>query len=172
MGVRRPLRSAVASRKPLRSIARLEDKGNGAGILYLVVRLLLLLAPALLMACVERRLLVRTDPPGAEIRVNGEALGRAPAVWRFDHYGKVLVEAELPGHARMQKTVELRSPWYQKPVIDFFADVLVPARIRDEHEVDLRLAPLPPLTPEAIDREVAELTRTADKWKREAETSR
>jgi hypothetical protein len=57
-------------------------------------------------------------------------------------------------------------------VIDFFADVLVPARIRDEHEVELRLEPLPPMTPEVIEREIAELARAADKWRKESKTSR
>jgi hypothetical protein len=136
------------------------------------VRVAVLLALVASGACVERRLLVRTEPPGAEVRVNGERVGRSPAVWRFDHYGTVLVEAELAGHAPAQAKVDLRSPWYQKPVVDFFADVVVPARVKDEHEVDLRLEPYRRLTPREVERGVAELTRAADKWRREAAGSR
>ncbi len=148
-----------------------EDKGNAVGMLC-PLRLALFLALSLLGACVERRLLVRTDPPGAEVTVNGEKVGRAPAVWRFDHYGKVLVEVEKAGYEPVQQVVALRSPWYQKPGIDFFADVLVPARIHDEHEIDLRLEPLRPLTPGEIERGVAEMTRAADPLRKESETSR
>lgn len=133
--------------------------------------LLVALVPAL-GACVERRLLVRTDPPGAEVKVNGDVVGRAPTVWRFDHYGTVLVEAELAGHEPVQREVKLSSPWYQKPVIDFFADVVVPARIRDEHEIELRLEPSRRLSPREVEQEVADVARAADKLRKEAEESR
>jgi len=132
---------------------------------------LVALLPAL-AACVERRLFVRTDPPGGEIKINGEVIGRAPTVWRFDHYGTVLVEAELAGHEPVQQAVKLSSPWYQKPVLDFFADVVVPARIHDDHEVELRLEPFRRLSPREVEREVAEVTRAADKLKKEAEAER
>jgi hypothetical protein len=136
------------------------------------VRPALFLALALLGGCVERRLLVRTDPPGAEVTVNGEKVGRAPVRWRFDHYGDVLVEVEKTGYEPTQQVVALRSPWYQKPVVDFFADVLVPARIRDEHEVELRLEPRRALTQAQKERGVSEMARAADRLRKEAETTR
>jgi hypothetical protein len=136
------------------------------------LRVAILLALSLLGACVERRLLVRTDPPGAEVTVNGEKIGRAPVQWRFDHYGKVLVEVEKPGYEPTERVVELRSPWYQKPGADFFADVLVPATIRDEHEVELRLEPERRLTARGIERGVSEMTRAADPLRRKSEASR
>jgi hypothetical protein len=125
----------------------------------------------LLSGCVERRLHVRTDPPGAEVTVNGERIGRSPATWRFTHYGDALVEVEKPGYEPAQQVVPLKAPWYQKPGIDFFADVLAPARIRDEHEVELKLAPVRPLTEAEVKRGVAEMTRAADKWRRQLEAS-
>ncbi len=131
-----------------------------------------LLALLTLAACVERRLLVRTDPPGAEVKVAGERVGRSPVRCPFDHYGKVLVEVEKPGYEPQQQVVTLRSPWYQKPGVDFIADVLVPARIHDEHEVDLRLEPLRRLTALEIERGVAETARAADRLRKEAEASR
>jgi len=136
------------------------------------LRLALFLMLLPLGACVERRLLVRTDPPGAEVRVNGEKVGRSPVRFPFDHYGKVLVEVEKPGYEPKEQVVTLRSPWYQKPGVDFVADVLVPARIRDDHEVELRLEPLRRLTAGEIDRGVAETTAAADRLRKEAEASR
>ena len=119
-------------------------------------------------ACVERRLWVRTNPKGAAVRINGRAVGRSPVEWRFDHYGTVLVEAELAGHEPIQKEVRLKSPWYQKPVIDFFADVLVPVRIRDNHEVELQLKPSKPLTAAQVERGIRELRAGARKARAEA----
>jgi hypothetical protein len=128
--------------------------------------LLLLLS---LAGCVERRLWVRTDPPGATVRINGDEVGRAPVSWRFDHYGTVLVEAELSGHEPAQKAFELRTPWYQKPVIDFFADVLWPGKIKDDHELALRLEPERPPTPAEIEAGISKMREGARKLRAEAE---
>lgn len=148
-----------------------EDKGNGVGMLSRV-RIASLLALLLLAGCVERRLHVRTDPPGAEVSVNGERVGRSPTTWRFTHYGDALVEVEKQGFEPARQVVALRAPWYQKPGIDFFSDVLVPARIEDDHAVEIRLEPARALTQAERERGVAEMTRAADKWRREAEASR
>lgn len=122
-----------------------------------------------LAGCVERRLWVRTDPPGAKVRINGDEVGRAPLSWRFDHYGTVLVEAELAGHRPVQQAFELRTPWYQQPVADFFADVLWPAKIKDDHELALRLEPERPLTPAEIEAGIREVAAGAAKLRAEAE---
>jgi hypothetical protein len=48
----------------------------------------------------------------------------------------------------------------------------VPARIEDHHEVLVRLEPLRPLTPGEIDRGVSEMTRGADRLRKETEASK
>jgi hypothetical protein len=128
-------------------------------------RLLLLF----LAGCVERRLWVRTAPPGAVVRINGADVGRAPVSWRFDHYDTVLVEAELDGHEPVQQPFELRTPWYQKPVVDFFADVVWPGKIKDNHELTLRLEPERPPTPAEIEAGIAKVREGARKLRAEAE---
>jgi len=121
------------------------------------------------VGCTERRLWVRTEPPGAQVRVNGNDVGASPVAWRFDHYGTVLVEAELPGHVPVQRKVRLSPPWWQQPGADFFADVVVPAKLRDDHEVSFTLAPVREPTPEQLDREVRRLAARARKLRTEAE---
>jgi hypothetical protein len=111
--------------------------------------------------CTERRLWVRTEPPGAAITVNGTALGPSPAKWSFDHYGLVRITAELPGYQPIERKVDLAPPWWQRPGLDFFPDVLVPVTLHDEHEVVLRLAPLPVRTEEGIETELAGLVERA-----------
>ncbi|MGQ0614238.1 MAG: PEGA domain-containing protein [Planctomycetaceae bacterium] len=132
------------------------------------VCLLLLLATT---ACVERRLHIRTEPEGARILVNGRDVGRSPVAWRFDHYGTVLVEAELEGYEPAQRTVALRTPWYQRPVLDFFSELVLPARIRDDHAVVFPLARRRPVTEAdrpAIAKRVEELAERAAKRRKEA----
>lgn len=122
-------------------------------------------------ACVERRLMIRTEPAGAIVHVNGEEIGRSPVAWRFYHYGRILVETERPGYEPESRVFELRPPWYQYPVADFVSDVLVPSRIQDEHELELKLVALTP--PEEIDeaeveRRLAELTVAAASFRERA----
>lgn len=132
------------------------------------------LLPLLLLACacVERKLHVRTEPPGARILVNGTEIGRSPTAWPFDHYGVVLVEAELEGYEAAQRRVVLRIPWYERPVLDFFSELVVPARIRDDHAVDIPLTPRRRLGEgdrPAIERRVEEMARRAAERRKEAE---
>jgi hypothetical protein len=109
-------------------------------------------------ACVERRLWVRTEPPGAVVRINGKEIGETPVAWSFQHYGTVRVEVDLSGYESVSRDVRLRSPWYQKPGVDFLADVVAPWTIEDEHELKLTLAPEGKLD---VDREIRELGAAA-----------
>jgi hypothetical protein len=133
-----------------------------------MVRLLL---PCLLLcaaACVERKLLVRTEPAGARVLVNGTEVGVSPAVFRFDHYGTVLVEAELPGREPVQQKVRLAAPWWQYPGPDFFADVVLPVTLRDVHEVTLSLEPVARRSEADVEREVRRLAAAARELRGEA----
>ena len=119
--------------------------------------------------CVERKLWVRTEPEGASVLVNGKEIGAAPIAWTFEHYGTIVVEAELPGRERVQRTVKLKPPWYQYPVLDFITDVLWPFTIKDERQLELVLPELGRLTPEQFDREIEKLTDSAGKLRDEAQ---
>lgn len=112
------------------------------------MRCWLLALAVIALSCVERKLHIRTEPEGAMVQVNGRDVGRSPATWTFSHYGTVRVTAYLEGHLPEQRLVKLKAPWYQYPVADFFADLVVPARIRDEHEVMIPLAVAPDRTKE------------------------
>jgi len=107
------------------------------------VRIGLLLLLPLCVACVERKLHIRTEPEGAEVFVNGRHVGRSPVTWDFSHYGTVRIVATRDGYGSEQRDTKLKMPWYQYPVLDFFSDLIVPFRIRDEHEVALELQPIP-----------------------------
>ena len=103
------------------------------------------------------------------MRVNGDDVGRSPVSWRFNHYGTVLVEIEKEGHQPVQRKVKLESPWYQKPVVDFFADIVIPMRIHDDHEVLVKLKREPKLSENAIDRRIRRLADRARLTRQDAE---
>ncbi len=132
------------------------------------MRWISLLALVALSGCVERRLWIRTEPAGAIVSINGEVVGASPVSWRFYQYGVVLMEAEKEGYAPMERKVRLVKPWFQQPVADFFADIVIPYRVHDDHELNVVLQRDPPRDEAALDAEVAALARAA-KRAREAE---
>ncbi|MGO8704364.1 MAG: PEGA domain-containing protein [Candidatus Brocadiia bacterium] len=101
-----------------------------------------LAAAALLTGCVERTLILRSDPPGATVVVNGDEAGVAPAKLHFETYGTYEVVMSAPRHHRLRALVPVRPPWYEKVPFDFFYETLWPGMLLDEHLVTLKLEPL------------------------------
>jgi hypothetical protein len=102
-----------------------------------------LLAGALLSAgCVERALLVQSDPPGAQLFVNGVARGATPATIRYVHEGRFELRAEKAGYESVATEVTTRTRLDAVPGPDFVAENLWPGRIRRTTPVTLRLPPL------------------------------
>ena len=103
---------------------------------------LLLLLLALAPACVERELVIETDPP-AEVFVDGDyvAATTSGSLVRvaFDDYGTRQVTARAQGYLPTRQAVELDVPWYQVFPLGLFSDVLWPGTIRDEHRVLIKL---------------------------------
>jgi hypothetical protein len=97
----------------------------------------------LLTGCVERTLLLRSDPPGATVVVNGEEVGVAPAKIHFETYGTYEVVMSAPRCRRLRALVPVRPPWYEKIPFDLFYEIAWPGTFYDEHVVTLKLEPFP-----------------------------
>lgn len=108
---------------------------------------LLILAMLLLTGCVERRIYVRSDPPGAEVYIDGEFVGvtrpedhqDGPLYANFIFYGTREYTLRKPGYQTTSGRIELEAPWYEYPPIDFFSEVLAPWIIVDDHFVEVKL---------------------------------
>ncbi|MFZ4574356.1 MAG: PEGA domain-containing protein [Phycisphaerales bacterium] len=92
----------------------------------------LLLSPVLLGGCLERQLLITSEPPGAAVTVNDIELGRTPLEADFTFYGDYDVLVTLDGHEPIREKRTASAPLYEYPPIDLLASA-VPARI--EHKV-------------------------------------
>jgi hypothetical protein len=101
----------------------------------------------LLTGCVERRIYVRSEPVGADVYIDGEFIGQTrpddhidgPLYANFIFYGTREYTIRKPGFETVSGTVKLEAPWYEYPPIDFFAEVLAPWKIVDEHEVSVKM---------------------------------
>jgi len=90
----------------------------------------------------QRELVIVTDPPGAEIRLDGTLLeAKTPANIPFDDYGVRRVTLYLDGHLSHSEAIDLRPPWYGYFPLDFISEILVPIGWHDRHKLKVKLVP-------------------------------
>ncbi|NUN50316.1 MAG: PEGA domain-containing protein [Candidatus Brocadiae bacterium] len=122
---------------------------------------LLVLLGAAAAGCVERELRVESDPPGADLYIDGVKAGTTPHVEPFTFYGARRLTFRLDGHVPQETVVPIRPPWFQVLPLDFFFELLWPWTLRDERRVSVVLEPLSEADPEA-------LIERARSWREEA----
>jgi PEGA domain len=91
--------------------------------------------------CVERRFVVQTNVPGAQIFVNNQPVGPSPADQHWDYTGVYEFRAVAPGYDPLLQRVNIRPKWYEYPGIDLFFEVLYPFHIEDVRRLNLELQP-------------------------------
>lgn len=99
--------------------------------------------------CVERTLVIRSEPVGAKVFIDGIDAGNTPVRIPFDFYGTrdILVrmeEDEKRGErslAPIRRIVKLTPPWYQRFPIDFVSENLWPGKLEVTHEEVFVLEP-------------------------------
>ena len=100
------------------------------------------LLAALCSGCaVRRELAIRSNPPGALVRVDDELVGLTPLTFRFEDYGSRLVTFYKEGYRTRSTRIRLRAPWYLRFPVDFVTELLLPFGWRDRREITLDLTP-------------------------------
>lgn len=109
-----------------------------------VLLIALLAIAAMQSGCVHRRMIVRSDPPGALVEVDGERLGITPVSTDFTYYGTREITLSAPGYETLVVNQPVRTPWYQVFPLEFVSDNLLPFRVTNRHEFMYRLQPRDP----------------------------
>jgi hypothetical protein len=108
-----------------------------------VVLVPLLLEALVTSGCVERILVVRTEPSGADVYINGQRAGVTPLEHEFDFYLPMDIELrkfdDREGYRSVHLVKDPKIPWHQHFPLDFLIEFLVPWPIRDVHHVDVEL---------------------------------
>jgi hypothetical protein len=103
---------------------------------------LLLLALAVSSTgCVQRRMTIRTNPPGALVYVDNYEIGTTPVSTDFIYYGTRQIRLVKDGYETLVIDQPIRAPWYQWFPLDFVSENLIPAEIRDERTFSFQLQP-------------------------------
>ena len=101
----------------------------------LIASLILPLAAA---GCIERKLYVKSDPPGARVYLNHAEVGVTPLTHTFYHYGTYSIQLKKEGYETFETRAEIQGPWYEHFPLDFLFEVW-PKRIAVERTVSYTL---------------------------------
>ncbi|MGW8256947.1 MAG: PEGA domain-containing protein [Thermoguttaceae bacterium] len=93
------------------------------------------------IGCVQRRMLVRSNPPGALVYVDDYEIGTTPVSTNFLYYGTRKLRLVKDGYETLTVLQPIPAPWYQFPPFDFIAENFVPGEIRDQRTLDYQLKP-------------------------------
>jgi hypothetical protein len=91
--------------------------------------------------CVERRLTVRSNPPGALVYVDDYEIGTTPVSTDFTYYGTRKIRLVKDGYETLTVLQPISTPWYEYPPLDFISENFIPGKIRDQRVLDYQLKP-------------------------------
>lgn len=100
--------------------------------------------------CVDRRYVVTSNVPGAQVTVDGTQLGPTPTDARYEYAGTREFHCYAPGYEPLVQHIEFEPRWYDYPGLDLFAEVFWPFRIEDVRRVHLELLPAQPIPVDRI----------------------
>ncbi|MFT7670184.1 MAG: hypothetical protein ACI8X5_002891 [Planctomycetota bacterium] len=89
----------------------------------------------------ERHLIFVTEPPGAQVRIDGELAGRTPLDLRFDDYGHRHISIQRHGYRSYTEVMEVEPPWFYYFPLDYITEVLLPFGWEDTHQLNVVLEP-------------------------------
>ncbi|HUY35295.1 MAG TPA: PEGA domain-containing protein [Pirellulales bacterium] len=93
-------------------------------------------------AGVQRRMTIRSNPPGAQVYVDKYEIGRTPCSVSFIYYGKREFKLVKDGFETLTADKWIFPPWYEFIGIDFISENFSPIEIRDERMFDFQLIPM------------------------------
>ena len=91
------------------------------------------------VGCVDRRFVIESNVPNAQVYIDNRPVGAAPAHASFEYYGDYTFTLVHPGYETKTERRHIRAPWYAYPPIDFLAEVVWPFHIRDRRHVYVEL---------------------------------
>jgi len=100
--------------------------------------------------CVQRRMTIRSSPPGALVYVDDYQIGTTPVSTDFIYYGTRKIRLVKDGYETLTVRQPFPAPWYEYFPLDFVTENLWPWEIRDERVVDLAMANAASTPPESV----------------------
>jgi hypothetical protein len=115
------------------------DEGMGGMTMSRTVRLAGLLAVLTCAGCVERKFIVESNVPNAQVYIDNKSIGAAPAYSSFEYYGNYKIMVVHPGYETVTQLRPIHAPWYGYPPFDFITEALWPFHIHDTRRIYIEL---------------------------------
>jgi hypothetical protein len=103
-----------------------------------------------LSGCVYRQLIITSDPPGAEVQINGKTIGTTPVDYSFIWYGTYRVTLVRDGKQTLIVDQPVPAPWYEWIGLDFVSENLLPFTVRDIRRYHYQMKDLELTPPEFV----------------------
>ncbi|MEM6333559.1 MAG: PEGA domain-containing protein [Planctomycetota bacterium] len=81
-------------------------------------------AAGALGGCVERTITITSEPAGALVHLNDEAIGRTPVTVPFTFYGEYDVRLDLAGYEPLWTSQRADAPWWEHPGPDLIGEMI------------------------------------------------
>jgi PEGA domain-containing protein len=107
----------------------------------LPITALLLALLVLMPGCLRRRMIIRSNPPGAMVYVDNQQIGPTPCPTDFIYYGTREIRLVKPGYETLTVNQPIPAPWYEIPPLDFVSENLVPREIQDYRTLSYNMVP-------------------------------
>lgn len=128
--------------------ARIRPSGGLSTGAWACLLAVCMLATAL--GCVQRRMTIRSNPPGALVYVDDYQIGTTPVSTDFIYYGTRKIRLVKDGYETLTVRQPFPIPWYEIFPLDFVTENLWPWEIRDERVVDLAMTTTASIPPESV----------------------
>ncbi len=105
------------------------------------VLILLVMSTVWLSGCVQRRMIIRSQPEGALVSIDNQQVGQTPVPVPFTYYGTRQIQLQKEGFKTVKVEERIRPKWYDRAPISFFSNHFAFREIRDERILDFQLEP-------------------------------
>ena len=102
---------------------------------------MLALVPLICCGCIQRRLIIRSVPEGAFVKIDGQSVGATPLSVPYTYYGTRDIKLERDGYKTISVQQRVDPKWFETFPVSLVSENFAFREIRDERVLDFTMEP-------------------------------